>query len=361
MTDFNNFFEDSDSGDYGHTPVYHTPEPKHKKNTNLPLIISICAAVIMCVVVIVNVVVLASLKNTVADEYAQDIAAKMNEQYKQAIEDSLKDKDVIEQITDNATKNALDALNSGVGDVAAKYSPCVARLYMYTRVVENLVPKLKKTSLATAFLVTDYDGVEGRYMVTNAHCVKYYDSSSLMGKWTYYDKITCQFDNEEETYTLKVVACGDYSDSEAEIQNLKNPDLALLQIEGKQPDNQLHPSLKVLQSDDDIKVGASIALIGNPEGIGNGNSVTTGCVSQKDISIGSWGPGTFIMTDAAINEGNSGGPMINSMGVVVGVVESKLVDEKIDNMGFALSAETLYNFIMQAQSEKHITVNITWL
>ena len=51
------------------------------------------------------------------------------------------------------------------------------------------------------------------------------------------------------------------------------------------------------------------------------------------------------MTDAAVNGGNSGGPMIDILGNVVGIVESKLVDESIDNMGFALSVSTIRDFV----------------
>ena len=47
--------------------------------------------------------------------------------------------------------------------------------------------------------------------------------------------------------------------------------------------------------------------------------------------------------------GNSGGPMVNILGKVVGIVESKLADDTIDNMGFALSADTIRDFIKWAQ------------
>lgn len=348
MTDFNNFFEDNDSNGYNsHTPVYHTPEHKHKRGSNnLLLIVSISAAVIMCVIVIVNVIVLASLKTKIADEYANEIASQMYEQYKQAIEDELRDKDIVNDITDKASNQAIGNLNAGVGKIAAEKSAGVARLFMSTKGSTG-------TGIASAFLISDYNGLDGRYLVTNAHCVRYVRYRDEENKlfplgWATYSSITCQFSGEDKTYTLEVVTCGAYTESGYPSENSSLPDLAVLQIIGTdQPDNQTHPSLKIAASDDNIQLGSPVALIGNPEGLGNGNSVSVGCVSQKDITMGSWGPGTFIMTDAAINGGNSGGPMINESGTVIGVVESKLVDESIDNMGFALSAETLYNFLQR--------------
>lgn len=77
-----------------------------------------------------------------------------------------------------------------------------------------------------------------------------------------------------------------------------------------------------------------------------------------NVTIDSWGAGTFILTDSAVNSGNSGGPMINIYGDVVGIVESKLVDESIDNMGFALSAQTIRDFISWANEKSGLNLNI---
>ena len=90
------------------------------------------------------------------------------------------------------------------------------------------------------------------------------------------------------------------------------------------------------------------------------NSVTTGCISRTNITISSWGTGTFLLTDAAVNRGNSGGPMINSRGVVVGVVESKLIGNDVDNMGFALSAKTLKDFIKWVETRYSIQIDCVY-
>ena len=156
-------------------------------------------------------------------------------------------------------------------------------------------------------------------------------------------------------YELEIVAYGSYNDEKKSAEN-DQADVALLRVKGTQPSNEAHPSLKIA-SDDYTKRGDAVALIGNPEGVGATNSITTGCVSQTGITISSWGAGTFIMTDAAVNGGNSGGPMVDSLGTVVGIVESKLVDESIDNMGFALSSNTVLDFLSWASKSANNTLN----
>lgn len=129
----------------------------------------------------------------------------------------------------------------------------------------------------------------------------------------------------------------------------------------EQPSNETHPSLTIAINN--AKRGSEVALIGNPEGVGSTNSISTGNISQIGISISSWGAGTFVMTDAAVNGGNSGGPMIDILGNVVGIVESKLVDESIDNMGFALDVNTIRTFVgwasQKANNQLKQNLNLT--
>ena len=223
------------------------------------------------------------------------------------------------------------------------------------------------SGVASGFLITDTDerGTAQRYLLTNAHCVRYVKKtrtglspfgSSYEYVWTSYGKIICTFeDSETSYYELEIVAYGAYNDENKSAEN-DQADIALLRIKGTQPSNEAHPSLKIASSDY-TKRGDAVALIGNPEGVGETNSVTTGTVSQTGISIASWGAGTFLMTDAAVNGGNSGGPMVDILGTVVGIVESKLVDESIDNMGFALSAGTVIDFIEWAEKSENNILN----
>lgn len=375
MDDFNNFFDDQRNSQPEHTPVYHTPSPKNNKLGPVG-ILCVVLAVVMCVVVLVNVIVLASLKQTIAEEYAASISADMREQYINAINEALKNTDVVEDVTDAATQKALEALNSSVGKVANEKSASVARLYMYKD--ENVNPSTTSyNGIASGFLVTDYTNeTPYRYLLTNAHCVRYEATKTSssgypfgMGRVTYewdsYGTIICMFDGDTSNYyKLEVVAYGAYQGDHLDPES-DDPDIALLRVVGKvsgsgtvsgQPSNTDHPSLKLAYSD--AQRGSNVALIGNPEGVGTTNSISVGTISQTGITISSWGSGTFVMTDAAVNGGNSGGPMINDAGFVVGIVESKLVDESIDNMGFALSVSTIRDFVDSVSEKKNLNLSI---
>ena len=375
MDDFNNFFDDQRNSQPEHTPVYHTPSPKNNKLGPVG-ILCVVLAVVMCVVVLVNVIVLASLKQTIAEEYAASISADMREQYINAINEALKNTDVVEDVTNAATQKALEALNSSVGKVANEKSASVARLYMYKD--SNVNPSTTSyNGIASGFLVTDYtDETPYRYLLTNAHCVRYeasktqqsgypFGAGRITYEWASYGTIICMFDGDTSNYyKLEVVAYGAYQGDHLDAES-DDPDIALLRVVGKvsgsvtvsgQPSNTDHPSLKLALSD--AQRGSDVALIGNPEGVGTTNSISVGTISQTGITISSWGSGTFVLTDAAVNGGNSGGPMINEAGFVVGIVESKLVDESIDNMGFALSVSTIRDFVSSVSDKKNLNLSL---
>lgn len=95
-------------------------------------------------------------------------------------------------------------------------------------------------------------------------------------------------------------------------------DVAVLRVESPEPLDAV-----ALGDSDSLRIGEWVAAVGNPLGVLEG-SVTVGVVSGKarnDISIGSSTPSyqDFIQTDAAINFGNSGGPLVNRRGEAVGV------------------------------------------
>ena len=109
-----------------------------------------------------------------------------------------------------------------------------------------------------------------------------------------------------------VVRLADQSEYQAKLVGSDpRTDLALLKIEGRGL-----PAMPFGNSDR-LEVGEPVMAIGNPFGLEQ--TVTTGIVSAKERFIGSGPYDDFIQTDASVNPGNSGGPLIDVRGALVGI------------------------------------------
>jgi len=118
-------------------------------------------------------------------------------------------------------------------------------------------------------------------------------------------------------------------------------DIAVIKIEGMN-----YPFLTFGNSDT-IRVGEQVAAIGNPLGE-LANSMTVGYISalNRDINI----DGTShnkIQTDAAVNRGNSGGPLLNLYGEVIGVVSAKSTGMDVEGLGFAIPSSHAESIVRQ--------------
>ena len=109
-----------------------------------------------------------------------------------------------------------------------------------------------------------------------------------------------------------VVRLADQSEYQAKLVGSDpRTDLALLKIEGRGL-----PAMPFGDSDR-LEVGEPVMAIGNPFGLDQ--TVTTGIVSAKERFIGSGPYDDFIQTDASVNPGNSGGPLVDVRGALVGI------------------------------------------
>jgi len=118
------------------------------------------------------------------------------------------------------------------------------------------------------------------------------------------DKINIAFGDTETVYNAVLIG------------SAPENDLAVLKVNA--PKNLLIPAK--LGNSSNLKVGQSVVAIGNPFGI-LGRTMTTGIISAvgRDISIGNKSLSRLIQTDAAINSGNSGGPLVNTDMQVIGI------------------------------------------
>jgi serine protease Do len=168
-------------------------------------------------------------------------------------------------------------------------------------------------SLGSGFVISP----EG-YVVTNNHVIE--DA----------DEITVNFPNG---LSLKATLVG--TEPKTDIAHLKVDPLAPLPFVS-------------LGDSDKIRVGDWVLAIGNPFGLGG--SVSAGIVSarNRDISAGPYDD--FIQTDAAINKGNSGGPLFNMAGAVVGV-NSAIISPSGGSIGigFSVPANLVKGVVAQLQ------------
>ncbi|AVL00907.1 trypsin-like peptidase domain-containing protein [Pediococcus inopinatus] len=115
-----------------------------------------------------------------------------------------------------------------------------------------------------------------------------------------------------------------------------------------------------------IKVGETALAIGSPLGSDYATSLTQGIVSAKKRTVATMneagqetGEATVIQTDAAINSGNSGGPLINLAGQVIGINSMKLSSSSssgtsVEGMGFAIPSNEVVTIINQLISKGKI-------
>jgi serine protease Do len=114
-------------------------------------------------------------------------------------------------------------------------------------------------------------------------------------------------------------------------------DLAVIKI-----DKDANLPVAEFGNSEDLVVGETAIAIGNPLGLAFSQTVTVGYISakQRTITINEHNF-TFIQTDAAINDGNSGGALVNLKGEVVGINTAKIKISGVEGMGFAIPANTV--------------------
>ncbi len=176
----------------------------------------------------------------------------------------------------------------------------------------NQPPSSRPNALGSGFVISE-DG----YIVTNNHVI---ESA---------DEIMVEF---RGGFELPAVIVG----------TDPNTDIALLKVE---PEEAL-PFVPFGDSDL-MRVGDWVMAVGNP--LGQGFSVSAGIVSARERSLsGSFDD--FIQTDAAINRGNSGGPLFNMQGEVVGVNTAILSPNGGSiGIGFSMSSNVVTNVVDQLQ------------
>jgi serine protease Do len=125
----------------------------------------------------------------------------------------------------------------------------------------------------------------------------------------------------------------------------KELDIALIKIAAS------HLPFARLGDSDALRVGEWVVAIGNPLGLDH--TVTQGIISAKGRQISGTGLETFLQTDAAINRGNSGGPLLNLNGEVIGINTAIRADGQ--NIGFAVPVAKIKQVLGSLRSGKPVS------
>jgi S1-C subfamily serine protease len=179
----------------------------------------------------------------------------------------------------------LDAYSQAVTRVVGNVGPSIAHVQVSHKTNGNQERSSRNAEGTGSGVVITPDG----YCVTNSHVV-------------------------EETNTIKITMADGSSYTAGLVGKDSATDLALLRIHG------FDLPIANLGDSSTLQVGQLVIAIGNP--LGFQNTVTTGVVSALGRSLRSRSGRlieNIIQTDAALNPGNSGGPLVDSKGLVIGI------------------------------------------
>ena len=210
----------------------------------------------------------------------------------------------VEQVVKNITTSEL---------VENSISSSVDKVYGST-VVVIASSKGKTISTGTGFIYKKKDGKA--YIMTNNHVIDGADS------------VAVEFNDKNDTIDASIVGGDTYAD------------IAVLTIKD---DN--YTSVEIGDVDS-LKLGDTIFTVGSPMGVNYKGTVTKGILSGKErmVEVNLTGSTSdyymkVLQIDAAVNPGNSGGPLCDVSGNVIGIISLKIVKDEVEGMGFAIPIE----------------------
>ncbi|MBR3220252.1 trypsin-like peptidase domain-containing protein [Candidatus Saccharibacteria bacterium] len=216
--------------------------------------------------------------------------------------------------------NSANFTDGSIADVASKVSPAVVSILTETSTENWLGQSTSSQAAGTGFIISS-DG----YILTNKHVVE--DARN----------ISVVLDDGNMYGDVKLIGIDPLNDA------------AIIKI----PDAENLPTVKLGDSKT-ITVGQQVIAVGNTLGQYS-NTVTVGIISGQNRSItatDSTGANAetltdMLQTDASINQGNSGGPLVNAAGEVIGI--NTAVATSANNLGFAIPIASVKGMVKRVQ------------
>ena len=207
-----------------------------------------------------------------------------------------------------ASVSSADKKALKVTEIVDLVNPATISLY----IKQTSGGQTKTVSSGSGFIITE-DG----YAVTNAHVV---ENAQKSDSYSVYASLP----GRNELVPCEVIG--------SDVQT----DCAVIKL----AKGQTYPKVTLGKSSD-LRSGELVVAIGNALGTLDG-TVTVGVVSAVNRVISHEGYRLGVLqTDAAINTGNSGGPLINSFGEVIGITNAKMIINASEGLGFAIPIDTV--------------------
>ena len=216
----------------------------------------------------------------------------------------------VEQVVKNITTSEL---------VETSIASSVDKVYSATVVVVSYKDG-KQVSTGTGFVYKKDD--KKAYIMTNNHVIDMADSVEI------------EFNDKNERIDAEILGGEAYSD------------IAVLTIDAEKAS-----SIVEIGDSTSINLGDTIFTVGSPMGLTYKGTVTKGILSGKErmVEVSLSGNTTdyymkVLQLDAAVNPGNSGGPLCDVSGKVIGIISLKIVQNEVEGMGFAIPMEDALDY-----------------
>lgn len=249
--------------------------------------------------------------------------------------------DLVQQIYEDVYADIYDSVYADVSEMLTE------DLYeaIYAQVTENL----------NEILTSEQIGVYIEDLQSQIYDVADIVSTSVVGVSTYQGTtgtalgsgVVYYYDSINDVYYLitneHVVSGGDnykvvFEDGDEVVATLigvdEDVDIAILSFSGSAANRVI--TVSVLGDSDALDTATIVIAAGNPQGYDFYGSMTMGIVAGVNRDVDGNGVVGYIQHDASINAGNSGGPLYNLDGEVVGINVAKFASTDIEGMGFAI-------------------------
>lgn len=228
---------------------------------------------------------------------------------------------VSEKVVKNVTTSEL-VENSISGSVDKVYNSTVVIMsYSKNSLISTGTGFIYKKDKDTYYIMTNYHVIDGA------------------------DAVKVEFNDSEDQIEATIMGGEAYSD------------VAVLTITDKEKE---HDIVEIGNSEE-VKLGDTIFTIGSPMGVDYKGTVTKGILSGRErlVSVSLSGSVSdyymkVLQIDAAVNPGNSGGPLCDVGGNVIGIISLKIVQDSIEGMGFAIPIEDALSYASKIEKGEKI-------